>query len=99
MPRITFACHALAQRDGCHQRQLRPEDGQPVVLSLEVSSNFAARQPYRQISPEPVDRVVPAGRLDRPNRQLRPLRELRLKETVNQRNVNVHLGGGPGARR
>jgi hypothetical protein len=58
------------------QQELRAEHRQPPVLLRRLAGGDAVpRQPDSQVLPEPVDLVVPASGLRRPDRQRRPARD------------------------
>ena len=78
--------------------ETRGDDWKPLMFLPDLlGADATARQPRRQVRPQAEDRVIPAGGFDRLNSQIRPLRKLPRHEAADERSVDPHFGGRPGA--
>lgn len=68
---------------------MRGKPGQPLgFFSRLLDRAGMAREPNGQLLAQPVDHMVRAGRGEQKQRQLGPLRELRIDQTPRQRGVD-----------
>ena len=76
--RVVAAGHAARERRRDRQRQVRRELPQPPVLLVDLQRvRLRTRQPHRHLAAEPEGPVVPPVDVDRRDRKIGPLRELR----------------------
>ena len=92
VPRIARAGLSARDRQRDLDRQPRCKPRQPGVLLVLCSERpVAARQPDRELVPEPEDRVVRAGRLDTDQRQPGPRGKLLFDQSADERLVELEL--------
>lgn len=88
-PGIGHVGRALGKRNGDWQRQIRHKLGQLAVLLFYLGNiGGSARQTNGHMFTQTEGPVVPAARLDRPDRQICPFGKLRGDEPANERGIN-----------
>lgn len=94
---------AVGERDGDGEWEVGGEAGEPLALFLELEGDVLGEwEADAEFVAESVDGVVGAVGVDRFDREVRPLRELRGDQVTNEGDVGgdfvvVHLVGGHGA--
>src|SRR5215813_2780384 len=92
MPRVALARPSLRKRRGDGKGQERGKPGQPLMLLVHLFDGpMNTRKSHEHIITEPVERVVRAGRRDRIEGKIRPLRKLCGEQSGHERYISVYF--------